>query len=88
MSLARKPKTEKKNPENVKDEKQVLDFINKGGAPSSKNEQAGETDLKRVQLRLESELVKQIDDSRKDRTPKVSRHNWLLEAIFEKLERE
>ncbi len=41
-----------------------------------------------IQLRLEAELVGNIDKQLKKRIGKVSRHTWFLEAIAEKLQRE
>lgn len=41
-----------------------------------------------IQLRLDVEIVANIDRQLKKRIGKVSRHTWFLEAIAEKLQRE
>lgn len=86
MSIARKPKAANKQFINTGNEKQVSDFINQGGNPTPKNENKKESNLKNVQLRLEVDLIGQIDKTLESRIPRCSRHNWILEAIFEKLE--
>jgi hypothetical protein len=43
---------------------------------------------KNLQLRLETELINQIDAVRGNRTIFPSRHTWILEAIHEKLQKE
>ncbi len=40
-----------------------------------------------VKLRLPTSLLEQIDDSVESRKPLLSRHQWLLEAIYAKLDR-
>jgi hypothetical protein len=40
---------------------------------------------KNLQLRLETDLIERIDESRKRRSVPIPRHTWLLEAIHEKL---
>ena len=39
-------------------------------------------------MRLPIELLKRVDEVVKSRRPAPSRHQWILEAIYEKLERE
>ena len=41
-----------------------------------------------VKLRLPTSLLAQIDDSVESRKPLLSRHQWILEAIYAQLERE
>jgi hypothetical protein len=40
-----------------------------------------------VKLRLPTSLLEQIDDSVESRKPLLSRHQWILEAIYAKLDR-
>lgn len=40
-----------------------------------------------VKLRLDAKLLAQIDAAVGERRPAPSRHQWILEAIYEKLER-
>ena len=41
-----------------------------------------------VKLRIEASLLEQIDADVNSRQPSPSRHQWILEAIYEKLDRE
>jgi len=84
MAISRKPKP-----------KTLDEFINEGGsapivdvaiapavpALSSTVEQP-------VKLRVPADLLAQVDAAVKSRRPSPSRHQWILEAIYEKLERE
>lgn len=41
-----------------------------------------------VKLRVPEQLLAQVDQAVSKRRPAPSRHQWLLEAIYEKLERD
>jgi hypothetical protein len=45
-------------------------------------------EVKGLKLRLSVELIAEIDAAVKRRRPSPSRHQWILEAIYEKLSRE
>jgi hypothetical protein len=83
MAIARKPKP-----------KTVDDFIEEGGsapattAPVEKKPARAEKAEQPVKLRVPAALLGQIDAAVAARRPSPSRHNWILEAIYEKLERE
>jgi len=69
-------------------------FIEQGGsvpqtvqAEPETNGQSG-TKEKGVKLRVPPELLNEVDAAVKKRRPSPSRHQWILEAIVEKLERE
>lgn len=49
---------------------------------------ATEKTVQPVKLRIEPTLLAQIDASVESRRPAPSRHQWILEAIYEKLEKE
>jgi hypothetical protein len=71
------------------EESAVRAFIEKGGTTVEDTDvstPAGK--LQRLQLRLPHDLVERIDQIRKKRTVAPSRHDWFLEAILEKLERD
>ena len=75
------------------DEREVRAAINRGGRAAEAGN--GESDaLRRVQLRLYSSQIADIDTAieklKRDRRrfPNFSRHQFLLEAIEEKLDRE
>ena len=90
MAISRKP--ERKASPSATREKDILAFINQGGS-SAKGEDNGSEELKRVQLRLYSSKLSEIDRAIEDlkvsrkRKPTFSRHQWLEEAIEEKLKR-
>ena len=70
----------------VADEAKVREFIERGGKVAG--EEQLEVARKLVQLRLPHELLVRVDRALKARTVPPSRHNWFLEAIYEKLARE
>jgi hypothetical protein len=67
-------------------------LIDKGGSPA--NEKRGrkgkgsEAGVEPVILRIPSGMLAKIDDMVEARPIRTPRHTWLLEAVFEKLERE
>lgn len=64
-------------------------LINKGGSIAAKEPETPATDSKiQMQLRLPTDAVARIEAVRKKRSVKPPRHTWILEAIYEKLERE
>lgn len=63
----------------------VDDFIH-DAASSSQNQQ--EEEIKSLKLRIPADLLQQIDDSVKSRRPSPSRHQWILEALYQKLDSE
>ena len=75
------------------DEREVQAVINKGGRAAESDTPESDA-LKRVQLRLYSSQLTDIDNAieklKRDRKrfPNFSRHQFLLEAIEEKLDRE
>ena len=53
-----------------------------------RNRSDGESDIQPLKVRVPRELVRDIDNLLSKRKPKISRHNWILEALYEKLERD
>lgn len=47
---------------------------------------AGNKEIQPVKLRIDGHLLAQIDAAVNARRPAPSRHQWILEAIYEKLE--
>jgi len=45
-------------------------------------------DIQDIRLRVPTYLLEEIDQLVAKRKPKISRHNWILEALHEKLKRE
>lgn len=54
--------------------------VQKGRPRKEKEEEIG------VKLRLPKSLLEQIDDSVKSRKPGLSRHQWILKAIYAQLD--
>ena len=96
MAISAKPNRQKSDVEQTSadvDEREVQAIINRGGRAAETGN--GESDpLRRVQLRLYTSLIADIDNAieklKRDRKrfPNFSRHQFLLEAIEEKLDRE
>lgn len=81
--------------------KSVEEFIENGGsAPQAESQAiasepspnvekvAKKEEIQPLKLRLPSSLLTQVDESVAKRRPAPSRHQWILEAIYEKLDRE
>lgn len=84
MAIARKPKaTPKEQPARGVD---IDALIHKGGSVASAHVKDGEPVP--LLLRVPADLSSRITLSIKARPLKISRHQWILEAIVEKLERE
>jgi len=71
----------------------VDEFIQEGGsvpqvASPQLLKESGEKEVKGLKMRLPVELLKRVDEVVKSRRPAPSRHQWILEAIYEKLDRE
>jgi hypothetical protein len=71
----------------------VDEFIQEGGSvpqvvtPQPVEEPTDE-EVKGIKLRLPIDLLSRVDRVVKSRRPAPSRHQWILEAIYEKLDRE
>jgi hypothetical protein len=80
MAISKKPSSK-----GTASEAQIQAIIEKGGSVADVQQDAGK---KNLQLRLEADLIGQIDSARKTKAVPPSRHTWILEAIFEKLQKE
>ncbi|MFX6357539.1 hypothetical protein ABTF91_20355, partial [Acinetobacter baumannii] len=74
MSVRRKPNSTNN----------VNDFILAAG---SEKEKESDKAIQPVKLRVPDDLLQQIDNAVSRRRPAPSRHQWILEAIYEKLDR-
>lgn len=63
-------------------------LINKGGSVASNTSKQQTKNEMLVNLRLPFDVIQQIDLVVSKRRIKTSRHTWLMEAIYEKLEKE
>ncbi len=85
MAISRKPKTSEKQ---VK-EQNINALINKGGSIAKENSDGGkQPGGKPILIRVPAEALQKIDEIVSAKKIKTPRHTWLLEAVFEKLERE
>lgn len=76
-------------------EKKIQDFINKGGSATAQNKKTAVNDqptksIKLVMTADEMDTIKELRDKRPGRNRKItiSVHDWVIEAIQEKIERE
>lgn len=81
MPITRKPS--KKQEEEV-----VEKLIRRGGSVAQQKESKLSQKQVYVQLRLDKSLIEKIDNLVESRPIKIPRHQWLLEAIHEKIERD
>jgi hypothetical protein len=87
MAISRKPARQSSNPGT--DEKKVLEVIERGGSVPGEDENQGEDEgLHAFTLRMESDLVRQVDEAVKSHRLIRSRNMWIVNAIIEQLERE
>ncbi len=85
MPVSRKPKDLEVKDNNLEK------FINKGGSEPDVQvpvENKKEDKLQSVKLRVPTDLLEEIDHLVASRRPSPSRHQWILEALYEKVDRE
>lgn len=80
MAITRKPTVKTTPPRGGVN---VDALINKGGKPAKQTD----ADTTSVILRLPPDMLAQIDAAVAARPIRIPRHTWILEAIFEKLQR-
>ncbi len=74
--------------------KSIDEFIQEGGSPAqitalkTAETESTEVEVKGLKLRLPADLLNRVDIAVRIRRPAPSRHQWILEAIYEKLDRE
>ena len=68
-------------------QRDIDDIINKGGKTTADVINPSQTEEEtRFTLRIPEKLIKKIDSNRGDRVGNVSRNQWILEAIAERLD--
>ena len=92
MAVTARPSKQQEEDPSSSDEASIQAVINKGGSAPKKTSE-DKKKRTRVQLRIFPDIIDEIDaDVEKARAarrkPTFSRHQWLEEAIAEKLERE
>ncbi len=95
MAITRLPNEPEKSeqPANPVSERKIQAFINKGGKPTDRGEEVTEGGTKSIKLIMtgkEMSAIKVLRDKRPSRSRKIpiSVHDWVIEAIQEKIERE
>ncbi len=85
MAISRKPKISEKQLK----EQNINALIKKGGSVAQENDDGGKQSAdKPILIRVPAEALQKIDEIVSAKKIKTPRHTWLLEAVFEKLERE
>ena len=94
MAITTAPPRNEPKPATKKAEKKIIDVINKGGKPSAPSP-SDERVLRNFNVKIFDEELARINELRalrpKPRSGKrlgVSIHDWIVEAIQEKIERE
>lgn len=85
MPVSRKPSSTRRKTQDVEE------FIQGGGSEpqeKAKPKAVAKPTVQPIKLRVPGDLLEEMDAAVNQRRPSPSRHQWILEAIYEKLERE
>jgi hypothetical protein len=77
MALRKRPKPE-----------ETEQWIQAANVEDNKLSEEFEREIQSVRVRIPVDLLEAIDQLVGERQPKTSRHNWILEALYEKVKRE
>lgn len=96
MAINKAPQEEPKAEKSLKlvSEHKIQQFINRGGKPTERGEEltelSGTKSIKLIMTNKEMSAIKELRDKRPSRSRKIpiSVHDWVIEAIQEKIERE
>jgi hypothetical protein len=86
MSVTRKPQDEPALQGVVPEDPAFQHYLSKGGS-AAQTQQEAPKDV-RFTLQIPGPLCHEVDRLREGRPLKISRHQWVLEAILEKMQRE
>jgi len=86
MAVTRKPKDEHVLQEDWQENDAFQQYLHKGGSAAQGQREAPK-DV-RFTLHIPGALCQELDQIRDARPLKISRHQWVLEAILEKIQRE
>ena len=86
MAVTRKPKDEQVPEDSLPEDPAFQHYLRKGGS-AAKTQQETPKDV-RFTLQIPGHLCQDLDQVRQARPLKISRHQWVLEAILEKIQRE
>jgi hypothetical protein len=85
MAVTRKPKDEPTLQGDWQEAAAFQEYLHKGGS-AAKGQQEAPKDV-RFTLHIPGALCQELDQVRDARPLKISRHQWVLEAILEKIQR-
>jgi len=90
MTITRKPRKPRTVKAEALPEPEIQALIQRGGSAASENraEEASQPGLQYLQLRIDRQFLQRIDALIAKRPLKMSRHTWLLEAIYKQLKRD
>jgi hypothetical protein len=86
MPVTRKPTDEPVHQDKLSEDPAFQQYLSKGGS-AAKPQQETPKDV-RFTLNIPGTLCRELDRLRDTRPLKISRHQWVLEAILEKIQRE
>jgi hypothetical protein len=86
MAVTRRPKDDQAPEGSLQDDPAFQHYLRKGGS-AAKPQQETPKDV-RFTLHIPGSLCQELDQLRAARPLKISRHQWVLEAILEKIQRE
>ena len=87
MTITKKPRASETTP--VIPEANIQALIEKGGSVARKEEEKKNLDKPQlIQIRIDRDFLNRIDAALHQRKVKIPRHTWILEALYEKFERE
>jgi hypothetical protein len=86
MAVTRKPTDEQTSQGPLQDDPAFQQYLRKGGSVA-KPQQETPKDV-RFTLHIPGPLCQELDQLREARPLKISRHQWVLQAILEKIQRE
>ena len=91
MAVTRKPKDEQAPEGPLQDDPGFQQYLRKGGSAAKGQQEASQEAAPkdvRFTLHIPGALCQELDQLRHARPLKISRHQWVLEAILEKIQRE
>jgi hypothetical protein len=86
MAVTRRPKDEQAPEGPLQDDPAFQQYLRKGGS-AAQSQHDTPKDV-RFTLHIPGPLCQELDQLRETRPLKISRHQWVLEAILEKIQRE
>jgi hypothetical protein len=86
MAVTRKPQDDQAPQGPLQDDPAFQQYLSKGGSAAKPQQESPKA--VRFTLQIPGPLCQDLDQLREARPLKISRHQWVLEAILEKIQRE